>query len=276
MVKFHNVFLITSLSMSLNLFTASENENAAAYSRSSSFGDLQSASLSDPASQSPVILSRNNSFIASNAPETPSTSSSVKTASTSGILTKIWYGTAAAIGKSRGTIFLEMAQAGTLEADLTSKPKAAEDRLRDAAEERFKERNLQSMSNQQKIADIFKTRKDLAEKSGKSFQLDQQRAEEYNPLLGHALQAIVEHHATVIQPQLDLERNVAIANANTLYDEKFAEHLSLAQLAASNKRDLNEQAKITTPVIFEREDNFKNATAYEFFLQSIRDKLRNK
>lgn len=188
------------------------------------------------------------------------------------IFTKAFQGAAALIGKSRGTIFLDLYKDGTLEGDLLDKPKLAEDRLRDAAEERCKHRDLQSPKNQSTLFNIFEAQKNLAIKANKSFRLDSQRADEYNPLLGQALEAITLHHATVIQPQLNQKRNSEKATADAAYEKEMEEvHLVFAAQTASNKRDLERQATNKTNSHLQNEKHYESLASYEALLKSIRE-----
>ena len=188
------------------------------------------------------------------------------------IFTKAFHGAAALIGKSRGTIFLDLYKNGTLEADLLTNAKLAEDRLRDAAEERCKNRDLQSPKNQSTIFKIFDAQHSLATKTKKSFILDSQRANEYNPLLGQALQAITLHHATVVQPQLNQKRIEEKAAADAAYEKEMIEvHLVFAAQTASNKRDLEMQATNKTNSHLQNEKHYESLASYEALLQSIRE-----
>lgn len=191
--------------------------------------------------------------------------------------TKLMYGAAALGGKSRGTIFLELYNNGTLKADLLINAKLAEDRLRDAAEERCKQRNLNNPANQSKLFTIFTSQKALATATNKPYKLDQQRADEYNPLLGDALQAIIIHHATVVQPELDQKRIAEKAAADAAYEKEMKEvHLAFAAHAASNKRDIDEQASTQTHCDIQQEKHFIDIAAYENLLQVTREQNTKK
>lgn len=195
----------------------------------------------------------------------------------SSFFTKAFYGAAAAVGKSRAKIFLELYHNGILEQDLIAKPKIAEDRLRDAIEERCKDRDLKKSNNQATIFDIFAAQKTLAIRTNKPFALDQQRANEYNPLLGEALQAITKHHATIIQPQLDQKRKEAKAAADLAYETEMKDvHLAFAAQTASNKRYLHEQAKASEACNLQDEKHYQDLISYENLLTLIREEKDNK
>lgn len=277
MVKFHKVFLIASLSMSLNLFTANLNESTAINSQSSSFDDSISQTL--------VTLSRNNSVISLadeySQAKTPAvaTEASEVAAQRSTTLTKIWYGVSKTLGKSATQTLFELAENKTLHADAQVNTEEAIGRVVAATKERFTQRDLTDPSNQKKITEIFKIINDVSDKTSVTLDLPPILAIKYNELQAQALKNILHEQATVYQPAYEEEKKVAIQAAKDLYAQKMSNLLTIAARAADNKRQTHAQSKLETPTnscSFEASYHYETPTAHETLLQSIRDELAKK
>jgi hypothetical protein len=277
MVKFHNVFLIASLFMSLNLFTASENQKTAEYSRSSSFDDLQSTSLSNQVSQSPVMLSRTNSFVEATTPGTTSTAVTSEIAvQGSSLFTKVWYGVSKKLGKSATQTLFELAENKTLEGDAITNTAEAIRRFIDAIEERHTARDLTHPANQEKIGQIFAITNTTKEKTGVEIEIAQALAKKYNQLQATALKTILHEQATVHQPAYQQEKETAINLAHDIYNNKMSILLKFAAQTADNKRYVHAQAQDATVCDLQNERHYVNPVAHEALLQSIRDQLTQK
>lgn len=239
MIKSKHAFLLASVCTTLNLIASFEEKGIS--QREDSTDDRKSFSVAVAASQN------------------------------SGFFTKTWYGVAKTIGKTSAQTYFELADNGTLQADVERNTAEAIRRLEAATEERFKQKDLTSSSNQSKIWKIFDITEKIKSSSGKNFGIHQALAAEYNPLQGQALIDITDNHAKFVQPALQREKEEAITIANQIYNREIESLLTFAAQTAANKRYVHDQAQATNSFDLQKEHHYVSPKTYEALLQSIRE-----